>query len=218
MLRRRLRRRSSPHQHQRRRVQLQRHRHAGDWAPAGRPVRQPDRSQGARGDRALGGCRARSTEPRRAPPPRACGGARSPRKPAPQGRWGRGAKGRAKLGNNDLMGVGPDRCPLATAGLTAGPLAPPQAQRDPAPAQGSSPGGLPPPAVLAGVLNLLHPAPTAPYLLPHPRLPPTHLAGGQVAAREVIGDPELRRRRWGKAWPLTPLLGPFYLPLSSFGR
>lgn len=89
------------------------HHHARDRAPASRPVRQPDRSQGVQGTRAEDDadaekCGARSAELRRAPPPRVFGrGDRSPRRPAPQGRWGRDAGGRAKLGTKRPVGVGP---------------------------------------------------------------------------------------------------------------
>ena len=207
MLRRRLRRRSSQHQHQRRRVQHQRHSHAGDCAPAGRPVRQPDRSQGARGDRALEGRRAQSTEPRSTPP---LWGARSPRKPAPQGRWGRGAKGRAKLGNKELMGVGPGLLSARHSWLHSWPAGPSTGTKRPRPCPRQQPGKAAPTGRLGWGVESASPRPHLSLLAAssspaHPATrSPTHLAGGQVAAREVIGDPELRRRRWGKAWPLTP--------------
>lgn len=139
-----------------------------------------------------------------------CAGARSPRKLAPQGRWGRGAKGRAKLGNKELMGVGPGLLSARHSWLHSWPAGPSTGTKRPRPCPRQQPGRAAPTGRLGWGVESASPRPHLSLLAAssspaHPATrSPTHLAGGQVAAREVIGDPELRRRRWGKAWPLTP--------------
>lgn len=215
-----------PPQHQRRRrVRHQHHRHAGNRAPASRPVRQPDRGQGARG---LGpGRRPRGAERvrelRRAPPPGAFRRDGVPRRPAPRGRLGEGEPGQSQPGNKEAYGGGAQPCvrwPQLASQLAHCPL---RAHKESLPLPARCSLGELTPAGEAEVVTRLRPRPhlsllAASCLSPHHASRSLiHLAGGQVAARKAVGGRGPREAGAGLA-TCFPSLCPYHHRPSSFGR